>query len=53
MGIIVNFTNRTIQGFGDPEFGEYPIRVTAWNDVTVAFAGSENSKRLASSTRVN
>ena len=37
MGIIVNFTNRTVQGFGAPSILDYPIKITAWNDVTVAF----------------
>jgi hypothetical protein len=39
MGIIVNFTNRTVQGFGTPGILDYPIKITAWNDVTVVFAG--------------
>jgi hypothetical protein len=40
MGIIVNFTNRTVQGFGNPGLMDYPVKITAWNDVTVAFGGS-------------
>jgi len=44
MGIIVNFTKRTVQGFGDPELGEYPVKITAWNDVTVSFSGGEDRK---------
>jgi len=44
MGIIVNFTNRTVQGFDQVGlFGElidYPVKITAWNDVTVVFKGS-------------
>jgi hypothetical protein len=40
MGIIVNFTKRTVQGFGDPE----PVKITAWNDVTVSFSGGEDRK---------
>ncbi len=42
MGIIVNFTNRTVQGFGHPGFGglmDFPVKITAWNEVTVAFEG--------------
>ena len=43
MGIIVNFTNRTVQGFDQVGlFGElidYPVKITAWNDVTVVFKG--------------
>jgi hypothetical protein len=49
MGIIVNFTNRTVQGFGAPGILDYPIKITAWNDVTVAFLGSE--ERIGSTTR--
>jgi hypothetical protein len=40
MGIIVNFTNRTVQGFGHPGFWDYPVKITAWNEVTVVFGGS-------------
>jgi hypothetical protein len=39
MGIIVNFTARTVQGFGFP--GDDPVKITAWDDVTVAFSGSK------------
>jgi hypothetical protein len=44
MGIIVNFTNRTVQGFGNPNFRDYPVNITAWNDVTVAFSGSQDDR---------
>jgi hypothetical protein len=44
MGIIVNFTKRTVQGFGSPGFRDYPVEITAWNDVTVVFAGSEDTR---------
>jgi hypothetical protein len=37
MGIIVNFTKRTVQGFED----DYPVKITGWNDVTVAFSGED------------
>jgi hypothetical protein len=49
MGIIVNFTNRTVQGFGDPSFMDYPVKITAWNDVTVTFYGRE--EKMGSSIR--
>ena len=39
MGIIVNFTDRTVQGFGS-----YPVKITAWNDVSVEFSGSIDHK---------
>jgi hypothetical protein len=31
MGIIVNFTKRTVQGFGHPGWIDYPVQITAWN----------------------
>jgi hypothetical protein len=40
MGIILNFSARTVQGFGTPGLMDYPVRITAANDVTVAFGGS-------------
>ena len=39
MGIIVNFTARTVQGFGSPGLMDYPVKITAANDVTIAFGG--------------
>jgi hypothetical protein len=44
MGIIVNFTNRTVQGFGYPGLMDYPVKITAWNDVTVSFGGSREDR---------
>ena len=49
MGIIVNFTNRTVQGFGSPGLIDYPVKITAWNDVTVAFYGRH--EQMGSSIR--
>jgi hypothetical protein len=40
MGIIVNFTTRTVQGFGAPGLLDYPVKVTGVDDVTVVFSGS-------------
>jgi len=40
MGLIVNFTARTVQGFGTPGWNDYPVRITAGNDVTLIFKGS-------------
>jgi hypothetical protein len=42
MGIIVNFTNSTVQGFGspDPKYGEdFPVKITGANEVTISFQG--------------
>ena len=41
MGLIVNFTTGTVQGFGNPGLLDYPVKITGINDVTVAFGGSE------------
>jgi hypothetical protein len=41
-GIIVNFTNRTVHGFGCPGFSglfDFPVKITDMNEVTVAFHG--------------
>ena len=40
MGIIVNFSARTVQGFVSPGF-EFPAMITAANDVMVAFSGQQ------------
>ena len=41
MGLMVNFTSGTVQGFGTPGLLDYPVRITAANDVTIAFSGSQ------------
>jgi hypothetical protein len=38
MGIIVNFSARTVQGFVSPGL-EFPVKITAANDVTIEFSG--------------
>src|SRR5262249_35061520 len=45
MGIVVNFANRTVQGFQPPRGNllveeYYPVKITGWDDVTVSFEGS-------------
>jgi hypothetical protein len=45
MGIIVNFTNKTVQGFGAPGVLDYPVKITASNDVTVAFLATDDRSR--------
>jgi hypothetical protein len=45
-GIIVNFTNRTVHGFGYPGFSglfDFPVKITDMNEVTVAFHGSNQT----------
>src|SRR5262249_17731542 len=41
MSIILNFANRTVQGFGSPDLIEIPVRITGVNDVLVTFGGSQ------------
>jgi len=41
MGIIVNFTTGTVQGFGYPGLIDFPAKITAANDVAVAFFGEQ------------
>jgi hypothetical protein len=43
MGIIVDFTNRTVQGFGFPDSHDFPVKITGMNEVTVAFHGSNEA----------
>jgi len=46
MGIIVDFTNRTVHGFGYPGFSgsfDFPVKITGTNEVTVAFHGSNQT----------
>jgi hypothetical protein len=42
MGIIVNFTARTVEGFSapPPAPGSYPVMINGENDVAIWFAGS-------------
>jgi hypothetical protein len=40
MGIIVNFTKKTVHGFGDPIFGEQLIQITGITETAVNFSGS-------------
>ena len=46
MGIIVNFTARTVQGFGDPGSIDFPVKITGINEVNVAFYGSMSQGQL-------
>src|SRR5215468_8389360 len=51
MGLIINFTARTVKGFNSPDFMDYPVKITAANDVTVTFAGTGELAGSQSSTR--
>jgi hypothetical protein len=47
MGLIVNFTARTIQGFGDPGTIDIPVKITGANDATVSFSGEQRLGPIA------
>jgi hypothetical protein len=50
MGIIVNFTKKTVHGFGDPIFGEQLIKITGITETVVNFSGDDkvgNTSRSA------
>jgi hypothetical protein len=40
MGIIVNFTARTVTGFED----DYPVTITAFDDLHISFSGSRGNR---------
>src|SRR6516164_9528237 len=50
MVIIVNFTTRTLQGFGMPGSIDYPVMITAANEVMVVFSGHGQVLNSVSST---
>jgi len=41
MGIIVNFTKKTVHGFGDPIFGEQLIKITGLTETAVYFSADD------------
>jgi hypothetical protein len=41
MGIIVNFSTHTVQGFSNPGSMDYPAKITGANDVIISFGGSK------------
>ena len=45
MGIIVNFTKKTVHGFGDPIFGEQLITITGITETAVYFGASDSCLR--------
>jgi hypothetical protein len=51
-GIIVDFTNHTVHGFGYPGFSglfDFPVKITGMNEVTVAFHGSNQTEDITGS----
>jgi hypothetical protein len=52
MGIIVNFTNSTVQGFGNPDPNEdFPIKITGVNEATIFFQGKRPDNAKAATDR--
>ena len=43
MGIVVNFTARTVAGFTYPGLEEFPVVIRGANEVHITFAGSNES----------
>ena len=43
--VIVNFTTRTVQGFGSGLLG-YPVEITAVNEVIIAFGGASKPNNV-------
>jgi len=51
MGIIVNFTKNTVQGFGIPGVSDYPVKIRGMNDARIVFdASHDNGTSTASIT---
>ena len=42
MGIIVDFTKNTVQGFGIPGVSDYPVKIKGMNDARIVFDGSHD-----------
>jgi hypothetical protein len=49
MGIIVNFTKKTVHGFGDPIFGEQLIQITGVTETAVKFSGADKVGNMSRS----
>jgi hypothetical protein len=49
MGIIVNFTKNTVQGFGIPGVSDYPVKIRGMNDARIVFDGSHDDGTSAAS----
>jgi hypothetical protein len=54
-GHLVNFTNSTVRGFGNPDskYGEdFSVKITGANDVTISFRGERPDKPKAVTSRM-
>jgi hypothetical protein len=56
MGVIVNFTNGTVQGFesipGFSRWFNFPVKITSMNEVAVRFHGSDQTGSVARATSI-
>jgi hypothetical protein len=53
MGILVNFTISTVQGFGNPDPNEdFPIKITRVNEATIFFQGKRPDNAKATDRRI-
>jgi hypothetical protein len=51
MGLIVSFTNGTVQGFGTPGYVDIPVKITGINDVTVVLGGDAEATQIVMDAR--
>jgi hypothetical protein len=49
MGIIVNFTKNTVQGFGIPGVSDHPVKIRGMNDARIVFDGAHDDGTSAAS----
>ena len=43
MGVVINFSVRTVAGFTSPGLEEFPVVIRDANEVLITFAGSNES----------
>jgi hypothetical protein len=52
MGIVVNFTTRTVQGFGN-DLLNYPVEITAIKEVIIAFGGANKPNNIGQHSMIS
>jgi hypothetical protein len=53
MGIIIDFASRTVAGFTFPGADDFPVGITAVNDVTIGFSGVNKTGDLTVSGSID
>jgi hypothetical protein len=43
LGVVVNLAKRTVAGFTYPRFDNFPVKISAANETTIAFRGSNKN----------